>query len=104
MSISVFNEPINEEIASFVGVENIVNGESVSSQEGVVSIDIGDHQTSPVSDLVDDKVNVFIAPEDIVLTEARLKSSTRNSIFEKITGIAQIDVTFVHTWTMVSLF
>ena len=75
-------------------MENIVKGESVSSQEGVVSVDIGGHQTSDVSDLMDNKANVFIRPEGIILSKAELKSNTRNSIFEKITGIAQIDATF----------
>jgi len=40
------------------------------------------------------EVNVFIRPENIILSEVRLKSSARNSIKGKITNITQLGATF----------
>lgn len=93
-SFKVFNEPMNERIAIFVGVENIVKGRIISNEGGVALVETGKYQLRALSNLMEGEVNVFIRPENIILSEVRLKSSARNSIKGKITSITQLGATF----------
>jgi len=93
-SFKVFNEPMNERIAIFVGVENIVKGRIISNESGVALVEAGKFQICALSNLMEGEVNVFIRPENIILSEVRLKSSARNSIKGKITNITQLGATF----------
>ncbi|MBC8520421.1 MAG: ATP-binding cassette domain-containing protein [Candidatus Syntrophoarchaeum sp.] len=81
----IFNKPQNEEIADFVGVENILNGVVRSNENGVAEIvvDMG-YNIFAVSDCHAGTVKSFIRPEDIILSEKREESSARNVISAKI--------------------
>jgi molybdate/tungstate transport system ATP-binding protein len=93
-SFKVFNEPVNERIAIFVGMENVIKGKIVSNEDGVALVETGKFQIHALSNLIKGEVNGFIRPENIILSEVRLKSSARNSIRGKITSITQLGATF----------
>jgi len=81
----IFNKPQNEEIADFVGVENILSGVVRNNENGVAEIvvDMG-YNIFAVSDYHAGTVKSFIRPEDIILSEKREESSARNVIKAKI--------------------
>jgi molybdate/tungstate transport system ATP-binding protein len=91
---AVFNEPVSEEVATFVGVENVIKGKIVSNEDGVVVVETGNYQIRALSSLKEGEVNVFIRPENIILSKAKLKSSARNCIGGKISKINQIGATY----------
>ena len=84
----VFSSPRNREIADFVGVENIIGGVITSSEDKVVTIDIGDNVIEAISDYpVGGEVCACIRAEDITLALSRLSSSARNSFAGEITRV-----------------
>ena len=91
---AVFNEPVSEEVATFVGVENVIKGKIVSNEDGVVVVEAGNYQIRALSNLKEGEVNVFIRPENIILSKVKLKSSARNCIGGKISKINQIGATY----------
>lgn len=93
-SSKIFNEPVNERIAIFVGMENVIKGKIASNEDGIALVETGKHRIHALSNLVEGEVNVFIRPENIILSKVRLKSSARNSIKGKITNITQLGATF----------
>ena len=90
----VFNEPVNEEIASFVGVENVIEGKIISSENGVALVEMGNYKIRALSNLTEGEVNVFVRPENIILSKVKLESSARNSINGTITNVTQYGATF----------
>jgi len=92
--LKVFNEPVSEEMAIFVGVENVIKGNIISSEDGVALVDTGKYQIRALSNLTKGEVNVFIRPENIILSKVRLESSARNSISGKITNVTRFGATF----------
>jgi molybdate/tungstate transport system ATP-binding protein len=91
---AVFNEPVTEEIATFVGVENVIKGKLISNQDGVVVVETENYQIRALSSLKEGEVNVFIRPENIILSKGTLESSARNCIGGKISRISQFGATF----------
>lgn len=91
---AVFNEPVSEEVATFVGIENVIKGKIVSNEDGVVVVETGDYQIRALSSLKEGEVNMFIRPENIILSKAKLKSSARNCIGGKISKINRIGATY----------
>lgn len=90
----IFNEPVSEDMATFVGVENVVKGKIMSNDDDMAIVDVGDYKIRALSNLKEGEVNVFIRPENIVLSKVELESSARNSINGKITKITQFGVIF----------
>lgn len=85
---NVFNSPRNKEIADFVGVENIIDGVIVSSENNVVAIDTGGNVIEAISDYpVGKEVCACIRPEDITLALSKVSSSARNSFSGKVTQV-----------------
>lgn len=76
----VFTQPINEEVADFVGVENIFDGKVHSTANGTCTIQVNDYRIVAVSDQNKEQVKVFIRPEDIILSVKKPDSSARNTI------------------------
>ena len=91
---AIFNEPVSEEIASFVGVENVIKGKIISNEDGMVVVETGDYKIRALSNFNKGKVNVFIRPENIILSKVKLESSARNCIVGKISKINQFGATF----------
>jgi len=87
----VFSSPRNREVAEFVGVENIIDGVIVSSQDKVVTIDIGGGVIEAISDCaIGEEVCACVRPEDITLALSRVSSSARNSFTGEITRVVSI--------------
>ena len=84
----VFSSPKNREVANLVGVENIIDGKIVSSQDKIVAIDVGNNVIEAISDYpVGEEVCVCIRPEDITLASSKITSSARNAFAGEITRI-----------------
>ncbi|MFQ6122915.1 MAG: ABC transporter ATP-binding protein [Dehalococcoidales bacterium] len=87
-SKDIFTSPRNREVAEFVGVENILNGVIVSSEDKVVTIDIGGRFIEAISDYaVGEEVCACVRPEDITLVLSKVSSSARNSFVGEITWV-----------------
>lgn len=90
-SSEIFNFPRNREVAEFVGVENIIDGVIIASEEGVATIDVGGNVIEAVSDYpVGEKVSVCIRPENITLALSKSASSARNSFIGQITRVVSV--------------
>ncbi|MFC2011418.1 ABC transporter ATP-binding protein [Chloroflexota bacterium] len=82
----VFNSPRNREVAGFVGVENILDGKILSSDNKIVTIGIGSNIIEAISDCsIDEEVYVCLRAEDITLSTLKTKSSARNSVTGAVT-------------------
>ena len=87
-SRDVFTSPRNREVAEFVGVENIIDGVIVSSEDKVATIDIGGRFIEAISDYaVGEEVCACVRPEDITLVTSKVSSSARNSFTGEITRV-----------------
>jgi len=84
----IFNSPRNREIADFVGVENIIDGVIISSEDEIATIDISGNVIEAISDYpVGEKVSACIRPEDITLALSEISSSARNSFAGEISRV-----------------
>ena len=88
----VFTSPWNREVAEFVSTDNILDGIIVSSEEGMVSVDIGDNKIIEAisSYPVGEEVCACVRPENITLTLSKTASSARNSFTGQITGVVSM--------------
>jgi len=84
----VFSCPANEDIARFVGVENILQGKVISSNENIVEVKVNGHHIQGIADCrftpvvkPGQDVYVCIRPEDITLSVQKSSTSARN-VFE----------------------
>ena len=87
----VFRSPKTKEVASFVGVENIIEGVITANTGGVVMVDVGGSAIQAVSAYrVGEEVYACIRPEDITLALFETQSSARNSFFGRVTGVVTV--------------
>lgn len=77
----VFAAPVDEEVAAFVGVENIVRGRLQSLADGLATIDVGGVAVQAMAPGLDSGTEVLVClrPEDVVLEPARLDSHTTSA-------------------------
>ena len=83
----VFSAPSDEEVAAFVGVETILPGKVISSQEGGLVLDVKHHQLEAIGALhVGQEVYFCLRPEDITLWPVNdiPHSSARNRLTGQI--------------------
>ena len=84
----VFQAPNNRDVAEFVGIENIIPGVIASSQDGMVTIKVGDRVIEAISDYpAGAVVSACLRPEDITLFLSPVSSSARNSFVGEITRV-----------------
>ncbi len=84
----VFSTPASEEVAKFVGMENIVEGVVRTNRDGLAEILVDSQVVEGVTTcLPGGKVNILIRPEDITLSLNRATSSARNVFTGKITAM-----------------
>ncbi len=87
-AVNVFDHPTTPEVASFVGVENIISGIVKSKSQGLLQIQVDGLTVEAVGELAaGTHVFVCLRPEDIILTssEPESKPSTaRNHIVCRI--------------------
>jgi tungstate transport system ATP-binding protein len=87
----IFCSPKNEEVANFVGMENIIEGVIIANNEGVATVNVGGNAIEAVSNYpVGKEVYACIRPEDITLALSRTQSSARNSFHAKVTQTASL--------------
>jgi tungstate transport system ATP-binding protein len=82
----VFAAPRTEEIASFVGVENVLTGKVIESSEGLTTVSIGSGRVTLIGEFsVGDELVLGISPEAIVMeTPVELPAST--SVRNRLAG------------------
>ncbi len=84
----ILNSPQNREVADFIGVENTIDGVIVSSDDKVVTINIGDNVIEALSDYpVGEEVCACIRPEEITLALSKTSTSARNSFAGEVTRV-----------------
>jgi tungstate transport system ATP-binding protein len=83
----IFSSPANEEIARFVGVENILEGRVVSNKSCITDIEVKGQIIEGVSNCLEGPVDVCIRPEDVTLSLTRSSTSARNVFAGKITSM-----------------
>jgi len=86
--LEIFHAPEDIRIAGFVGIKNIMRGRVVSNESGIADVDVGGRIISGVSDLsTGTEVDVYIRPDDIVLSSIEMSTSARNTLPAKITNL-----------------
>jgi tungstate transport system ATP-binding protein len=84
----IFTSPASEDIAKFVGMENILEGTVISNKDCIADINVAGQIVEGVSACqVGGKVNVFVRPEDITLSVIKSSSSARNVFPGRITAM-----------------
>jgi molybdopterin-binding protein len=87
----IFRSPQNEEVAHFVGMENIIEGIIIANNEGIVMVNIDGNALQAVSNYPAGKeVYACIRPEDITLALSSTQSSARNSFQAKVTRVTTL--------------
>jgi tungstate transport system ATP-binding protein len=87
----VFRSPQTEQVAHFVGMENILEGVISANNEGIVMVDMGDNAVQAVSSYpVGREVYACIRPEDITLALSSTQSSARNSFLAEVTRVTTL--------------
>lgn len=95
----VFSKPANDFVASFVGVNNIFDGEIVNTKQNSVTVKLNDNiQIQSTDDeychlasheVMGENVLVAIRPENIIFAKSTFESSARNQLKGKITKIEE---------------
>ena len=87
----VFRLPQDEEVAKFVGMENIIAGRVTANAGGIVMVDTGNNVIQAVSGCpVGEEVNVGIRPEDIILALSKSESSARNCFRGEVAKVTSL--------------
>jgi molybdate/tungstate transport system ATP-binding protein len=78
---TIFSSPCREQVARFIGYENILKGTVVSCEEGLCNVDIGKNRVSVVTDAhYGDRVVLCLRADDItVLLRDGQRTSARNT-------------------------
>jgi len=88
---TVFQSPVAEDVARFVGVETIVSGEVISAQPGLTLVDVVGRKLEVAAPArPGERVRICIRPEDVTLTRAQesaVLSSARNHLAGTIARI-----------------
>ncbi len=86
----IFGRPACREVADFVGVETILEGAVLKTEENLCSVKVGEQVLKAVSDCVkDEQVFVCIRPEDILISRQMHSDSARNHFMAKILDVEQ---------------
>ncbi len=84
----IFDKPVDSQVASFVGFENMLNGRVISADRGLLKIEVGEITIDASGDLeVGSQVHAFLRPENIVLSKTSAQSSVRNSLQGRVTEV-----------------
>jgi molybdate/tungstate transport system ATP-binding protein len=83
----IFDKPANEEIANFVGIDNIFEGES-KVENGIARVDLGELEIEAITSK-EGKVKICVRPEDITILKKGIRSSARNLFEGKIVRVSE---------------
>jgi tungstate transport system ATP-binding protein len=85
----IFYSPDNARIAGFVGMRNLLRGNIVRNEAGIAVINVEGSELQAVSDLpAASEVEIYIRPEDVVLSAAVTAGSARNSLRSTIRSLS----------------
>ncbi|MFO7712500.1 MAG: ABC transporter ATP-binding protein [Dehalococcoidia bacterium] len=89
----IFRSPRSEEVAGFVGMENIIGGTIIANKDGIVTASIAGGPDGVTIEAVSNHptgkgVHACIRPEDITLAPVTHRSSARNSFQGRVTALA----------------
>jgi len=77
----IFFSPDSARIAGFVGIRNLLKGHIVRSESGIAVVDVNGRDIEAVSALpAGAAVEIFIRPEEVVLSKSASDSSARNNL------------------------
>jgi len=76
-SAEIFGK-LSKTLASFAAIENTFAGNAEITEDGTTMVDIGNGVQIEAATQSFGRVSVFVSPEDIILSRARLDSSARN--------------------------
>jgi molybdopterin-binding protein len=92
----VFQAPVSEEVARFVGVETIVTGQVIACEDGVAVVEVAGRKIEIAATVEPGtRVRLGIRPEDVTLThptERAALSSARNHLTGRIARVARSNV------------
>jgi len=84
----IFRSPGDIRIARFVGIKNILRGIVARQERGMAAVEVGDRVIEAVSDLpAGTAVDIYIRPEEIVLSLQGLQGSARNTLAAAIMSV-----------------
>lgn len=87
----IFSSPVDEEVASFVGVENVLPAVITAQDHGLATVTVEKQHLDAVSELpAGSKVTVCLHPEDVTLSvpsPETVPSSARNHLMGKVNKI-----------------
>jgi molybdate/tungstate transport system ATP-binding protein len=87
-SEEIFEKPVNSQVASFVGFENMLKGKVISAERGLLRIETGKLIIEASGDIeAGSYVYALLRPENIILSKVSTESSIRNSLQGRITDI-----------------
>lgn len=107
----VFSEPADEDVAGFVGVENIWHGTVSNQSRGIATVELSHRYIEAVSDLpAGSPAAVCLRPEDVTITIPSAQpepTSARNHLAGRITGVSplgsQVSLTVDCGFTVIAL-
>ena len=87
----VLNTPRSREVASFVGIENILDGTVTTNEDGHATVDLGGQAFEAVTDAaVGEEVTLCIRADDIILGDPDApRSSARNTMTGTISRVVE---------------
>ncbi len=84
----IFNAPRDIRVAGFVGIKNIMRGVIAWSRTGMAGVEINDRIIEAVSELpAGADVDIYIRPEEIVLSLQGLQGSARNTLAGRVKSV-----------------
>ncbi|AKB73327.1 Tungstate ABC transporter, ATP-binding protein WtpC [Methanosarcina lacustris Z-7289] len=84
----IFENPVDSQVASFVGFENVLKGRVLSADRGLLRIETGEAVIDASGDMeAGDQVYAFLRPENIALSKTSTQSSIRNSLQGRVTEV-----------------
>jgi len=81
---------LSKTLASFAAIENTFTGNARLTEDGMTLVDVGNDVQIAATVQSSGKVSIFISPEDIILSKARVASSARNILKGKIIEIMDL--------------
>ncbi|MHC1755934.1 MAG: ATP-binding cassette domain-containing protein [Methanosarcina sp.] len=85
---NIFEKPVDSQVASFVGFENVLKGRVISADRGLLRIETGETVIDASGDMkTGDPVFAFLRPENIALSKTSTQSSIRNSLQGRVTEV-----------------
>ena len=85
----IFRSPGDIRIARFVGIKNILRGMIARQERGMATVETGGRGIEAVSDLpAGAQVDIYIRPEEIVLSLKELQGSARNTLAGAIISVS----------------